>query len=264
MAFLMTPEIIAILKKIKEQKPYVLTITNYFPMGYVASGIRSIGGFPLMCNAEQEVEELLGISKSVVINLGKLDNKFIKLSNHICKIANDINVPIILDPVGAGASRYRTDTATNMIKNHRISIIRGYPNEIASLLTGELVIQDNNHIIEQNVIIENAKSLSKRHNVAVVVSGKRHIVIDSDQMNQFNFDSDPVQKVAGVGNLLSAIISVFSAVEKDRFIAAKNAVHFYAECVGTTSTSAPGPASLIVGIIDKLYINSVKAQLFPH
>ncbi|KTD69035.1 MULTISPECIES: hydroxyethylthiazole kinase [Legionella] len=260
----MTPEVIEILKKIKEQKPYVLTITNYFPMGYVASGIRSVGGFPLMCNAEQEVKELLGICKSVVINLGKLDNAFIKLSNHICKIANDINLPIILDPVGAGASQYRTDTAINMIKNHRISIIRGYPNEIASLLTGELVIQNNNHMIAQNIIIEHAKSLSIKHNVAVVVSGNKHRVIDSHQMNQFNFDSDTVQKVAGIGNLLSAIISVFSAVEKDRFIAAKNAVHFYAECVGPKSSVALGPASLITGIIDQLYINSVKAQLFPH
>ncbi|HHF7368246.1 TPA: hydroxyethylthiazole kinase [Legionella bozemanae] len=79
-------------------------MTNYFPMGYVASEIRSIGGFPLMCNAEQEANELLGISKSVVVILGKLDDAFIKLSNQICKIANDINVPIILDPVGAGTS----------------------------------------------------------------------------------------------------------------------------------------------------------------
>jgi hydroxyethylthiazole kinase len=257
----MIPEIITILKKIKEQKPYVLTMTNYFPMGYVASGVRGIGGFPIMCNAEQEVEELVGISKSVVINLGKVDNTFIKICNQICTIANDQNVPIILDPAGAGASRYRTDAAINMIKNHQISIIRGYPNEITSLLTGELVIQDNNHIIEQNIIIENSKLLSKKYNATVVVSGKRHIVINSDQMNQFNFDSALVQKVAGVSK---AIISTFSAVEKDCFIAAKNAVHFYAECVRPTSSSAPGPASLIVGIIDQLYINAQKAQLFSY
>lgn len=112
----MTPEVNEALRKIRQQKPFILAITNYFPMGYVGSGIRSIGGFPLMCGAEEEVEELLGISKAVIINLGKLDNTFVTLINLICDIANKKNIPVILDPVGAGASRYRTDVATNLIK----------------------------------------------------------------------------------------------------------------------------------------------------
>ncbi|CAM2968112.1 hydroxyethylthiazole kinase [Legionella steigerwaltii] len=258
----MAPEINEILRKIRQQKPFILTITNYFPMGYVASGIRSVGGFPIMCSAEEEAEELLKISKAVVINLGKLDNTFVKLSNHICDIANQMNIPIILDPVGAGASRYRTDIAINLIKKHQISIIRGYPNEIASLLTGELIIQDNNHLFEDKIIIENARSLSKKHKLAVVVSGKRHVVVNSAHMDQFNFDSAMVQKVAGIGNLLSAIISVFHTVVPDQFLAARNAVHFYAECVGPISSSTSGPGSLIIGIIDKIYTNATKAQLF--
>ncbi|MCE0723277.1 MULTISPECIES: hydroxyethylthiazole kinase [Legionella] len=258
----MTAEVNEALRKIRQNKPFILTITNYFPMGYVGSGIRSIGGFPLMCGAEEEVEELLGISKAVIINLGKLDNTFVKLSNHICKIANQMNIPVILDPVGAGASRYRTDVATRLIKTHQISIIRGYPNEIASLLTGELLIQDNNHLMGDQIIIENAKSLSKKYMLTVVVSGKRHLVVNSNQIDQFNFDSALVQKVAGIGNLLSAMISVFHSVVKDPFLAAKNAVRFYAECVGPTSSSASGPASLIIGVIDKIYINTEKAQLF--
>ncbi|KTD67244.1 MULTISPECIES: hydroxyethylthiazole kinase [Legionella] len=258
----MTPEVNETLRKIRNQKPLILVITNYFPMGYIGGGVRSIGGFPIMCGAEEEVAELLNLAKAVVINLGKLDKAFVKLSNHICTIANQMNIPIILDPVGTGASRYRTDVATNIIKKHQISIIRGYPNEIASLLTEELVIQDNNHLIEEKTIIENAKSLAKKHKLTVVVSGKRHLVVNSEQSTQFNFDSALVQKVAGIGNLLSAIISVFNSVTEDSFSAANNAVHFYAGCVGPISSAASGPASLIIGIIDQIYINAAKAQLF--
>ncbi|WP_454785941.1 hydroxyethylthiazole kinase [Legionella sp. WA2024007413] len=258
----MTPEVNEALRNIRHQKPFILNITNYFPMGYVASGIRSIGGFPLMCSAEEEVEELLGISKAVVINIGKLDNPFVKLSNYICTLANQKNIPIILDPVGAGASRYRTDVVSKMIKMHQISIIRGYPNEIVSLGTDELIIQGNNHLLEEKMILDNAKSLSKKYKLSVVVSGKRHLVVKENQINQFNFDSELVQKVAGISNLLSAIISVFNSVIPDPFLAAKNAVHFYAECVGPTSSSASGPASLIIGIIDKIYMNAIKAQLY--
>lgn len=258
----MTPDVNEVLRKLRQKKPFILTITDYFPMGYVASGIRSIGGFPIMCNAEEEVEEFIEMSQSIVINLGKIDNAFIQLCQHICKIANAKNIPITLDPAGAGTSRYRTDAAINLIQKHQISIVRGYPNEILSLLTGDLVIQEHQLLVDEKLILENARSFAKKYNMAVVVSGKRHIVVDSNHMDQFNFNSALLQKVAGIGNLLSAIISAFNAVEKNKYFAARNAVHFYAECVGPTSCGAAGPASLIIGIIDKLYTNAVKAQLF--
>ncbi len=257
----MTQKINEILTKIKLEKPFIFNCTDYYPMELIVSGIRSLGAFPIMSNAEQEIEELLQLSKSVVINLGKLDDEFIALSHRICQIANERGIPIVLDPVGTGASRYRTDTAMALINSHKISIVRGYPNEISGLLTGQLTMQHNNPI-DLNVTIENAKSLSETHNLAVVVSGKRHIVIDSGQINQFNFDSLLLQKVAGISSLLSSIIGVFHAMEHDRFIAAKTAVNFYANCVGPTSSKASGPASLMAELIDRLYINSSKVPLF--
>jgi hydroxyethylthiazole kinase len=93
-----------------------------------------------------------------------------------------------------------------------------------------------------------------------VASGKKHMIINAKHIKQFNFDSDLVQNVAGISNLLAGIISTFSAIEKDPFIATTNAVHFYAGCVGPSSSEASGPASLITKIIDYLYINAVKAQ----
>jgi hydroxyethylthiazole kinase len=214
-----------------------------------------------MSSAEQEIEELLGISKSVVINLSKINDEFITLCNRICHIANAKNIPIVLDPVGAGASRYRTDSAINMLNQHKISIIRGYPNEISSLLTGQLVIANHN-LMDHGITIEHATLLSEKYNFAVVASGKRHIVIDSDKISQFNFDSLLLQKVAGIGSLLSSILGVFNAIEEDRYIAAKTAVTFYANCVGSVSSKASGPASLMARLIDELYISSTKAVLW--
>lgn len=251
----MTPKIKEILIKIREQKPFILNITEYFPVDLVANGVRSVGALPIMNNAKQEVEELLSLSKAVVINLGKLDDDFIKLCNHICKTANKFKIPIILDPVGAGATRYRTDAAIQIIKNHRISIIRAYPSEIDGVLSGQVGLQ-NHSSTNFNSMSEKAKLLSEKYKLAVVVSGKRHIVVDADKMDSFNFDSNLLQRVAGIGSLLSAIIGVFHSVEEDRYLAAKNAVEFYAHCVGPTSCDAPGPASLITRIIDKLYIKS--------
>ena len=163
-----------------------------------------------------------------------------------------------MDPVGTGSSHYRTDTAINFITSHKIAIVRGYPNEIAGLLTGQLDTPDH-FPIDTDTIIAHAKSLSAKHKVAVVVSGRRHIVIDTHQINQFNFDSVLLQKVAGIGSLLSSIIGVFHAIEKDRYLAVYSAVNFYANCVGPTSSKSSGPASLITGLIDKMYAYSSSA-----
>ena len=95
--------------KIKKNKPLILNITNYVTMDFVANGLLSLGASPVMSKAEQEIEDLLQLAQSIVINLGTLDKQFIALCEHACLIANQLKKPIILDPVGAGASSYRTD-----------------------------------------------------------------------------------------------------------------------------------------------------------
>ena len=95
--------------------------------------------------------------------------------------------------------------------------------------------------------------------MAIVVSGKFNTVIDSNKMDQFNYDSFLLQKVAGIDSLLSAIIGAFHAIEKDRFIAARAAIDFYGNCVGPATSRARGPGSLKTELLDKLYINSTEA-----
>ncbi|KTD25199.1 MULTISPECIES: hydroxyethylthiazole kinase [Legionella] len=244
-----------ILMKIQQEKPFLLNIINYYPMDLIASGLRSIGVFPLMSNAEQEIDELLDLARAVVINLGKLDDSFVELCNRICQSANASSKPIVLDPVGAGVSRYRTDVALNFIKNHNISVVRGYSNELASLLTEKITVP-NQKISDDNLVIENAKKLSEKYNIALIVSGKFNTVIDGNKMDKFNFDSSLLQKVAGIDSLLSAIIGAFHTVESDRFTAARSAIGFYGNCVGSVTCRAQGPASLKTALIDKLYTNA--------
>lgn len=241
--------------KIHQEKPYLLNIINYYPMDLIASGLRGIGVFPLMSNAEQEIDELLDLTRAVVINLGKLDDMFVDLCSRICQSANASGKPIVLDPVGAGVSRYRTDVALKLIKNHNISVVRGYANELESLLTEKITVS-NHKIPDYNSVIENAKKLSEKYDIALVVSGKFNTVIDSNKIDKFNFDSSLLQKVAGIDSLLSAVIGAFHTVESDRYTAAHSAIGFYGNCVGSVTSRAQGPASLRAALIDKLYINS--------
>jgi hydroxyethylthiazole kinase len=251
----MSQKINELITKIKNEKPLILNITKYFPLELIVSGLRSIGALPITSNAEQEIEELLKLSKAVVINLGKLDDEFIKLCDYICQAANELKKPIILDPVGAGASRYRTETAINFIKNHKISVMRGYPSEIAALLNAQLIKIGSESTVN-NLASENAKLLSEKYDMAIVMSGKLHTVVDTNKIDHFNFDSAIVQKVAGIGSLLSSIVGAFHAVEENRFIAATTAVEYYGICVGNANSKAAGPGSFKSGLIDELYLKS--------
>lgn len=249
-------QISELLTRIKKQKPIILNITKYFSLELIISGLRSIGALPITSNAEQEIEELLKLSKAVVISLGKLDDEFIHLCEKICQASNQLNKPIILDPIGAGASCYRTDTSLNLIKNHKISVVRGYPSEIAGLLNAQLIPIGTESTVN-DLVCENARLLSEKYDMAVVVSGRINTVIDHDMIEHFNFDSSLVQKVAGISGLLSSIIGAFHAIEENRFIAASSAVRYYAECVGVAKSKASGPGSLRADIIDELYLRSM-------
>lgn len=247
------------LVRIRNEKPIVLNITRYFSLDLVVSGLRSIGALPISSNAEQEIEELLMLSKAVVINLGKLDNEFIQLCERICQAANKLKKPIILDPIGAGVSRYRTETSINFIKNYNISVVRCYPSEIAALVDAKLVTIGTESTTNE-LACENAKLLSKKYNTAVVVSGAINTVIDNDKTARFNFDSELLHKVAGISSLLSSLIGVFHAVEEDRFIAASATVSYYARCVGIAKNKADGPGTFRAALLDELYMNSHKCM----
>lgn len=251
----MSQQIKDILLKIHHEKPFILDIINYYPMDLVATGLRSIGAFPIMSNTREEIEELISLARAIVINLGKSSPGFANLCHWICKVANAQNKPIVLDPVGAGISRFRTDTAISFLQNHRIAVVRGYSNELESLLEGQLTIPSNVSI--DAIVLENARKLAKKYNVAVVVSGKYNTVIDGNKLDRFNFDSSLLHKAAGIENLLSAIIAAFHAMEPDRFEAARRAIEFYASCVGPASSRAKGPGSLKTELIDKMYKNAI-------
>jgi len=254
----MSQKTLSHLVRIKKERPFILNITQYYPLDLIVNGLRSIGALPITSNSKQEIEELLTLSKAVVINLGKLDDEFIQLSGEICQIANKLKKPIILDPVGAGISRYRTDTAINFIKDYKISVVRGYPGEIDALLNAQIT-----NIVSESPTddlgTENAKLLSKKYDIAVVVSGKINTVIDHDMIDHYNFDSTLLLKVAGISSLLTSLIGAFHAIEENRFIAASTALTYYALCVGSARNKATGPGSFKTHLLDELYLNSDRA-----
>lgn len=243
----------ALLLKIRQEKPLVLNLTNYVTMDLVANGLLSLGASPVMSNAEQEIADLISIARAVIINLGTLNDSFIQLCALACKTANQLAIPVILDPVGVGASHYRTSTALQLIRDFKIAIVRGNASEIMSLAGAAGVPKGVDSTASSMEAIASAAFLAENYAVTVAISGKTDVIVDAKQTAQFEHGSSMMPRITGTGCLLSAVVGAFHAVEPDRFTAAAAATLFYGICGETAAEQATGPGSFRSAFLDALY-----------
>ena len=231
-----------IIKRIKHDNPLILNITNYVTMEFVANGLLSLGASPIMTCAAQEAGDLVAISNAVIINIGTLNDEFIALCEQVCQHAAKLSKPIILDPVGVGASHYRTQACLNLMKKFKIDIIRGNASEIMALSGAKHSTKGVDANISTADVIENAKCLATQHDLVIVMSGKMDAAVSPDKTYLSYRGSATMPMVTGSGCLLTSIIGAFDSVCHDRFEAACAAVVFYGVCgeLAATKTATPG------------------------
>lgn len=250
-----------LVKRIKDDNPLILNVTNYVSMNFVANGLLSIGASPVMSHAEEELDELIALSKAVVINPGTLNPLFVARCERACRAANQRGVPVILDPVGAGATRYRTDTCLRLMTDYQIAIIRGNASEILALSgqTGGTKGVDSVAGSEEAVL--GATALSRQYLATVVVSGKKDLVTDGDALFFSERGSALMPMITGTGCLLTAVIGAFHTVEKNRAAAAHAAVEFYGMCGEKAEKQSAGPGTFRAHFLDALHAMPEEAAI---
>ena len=122
------------LRELRERKPLVHQITNYVVMNETANATLALGALPVMAHAPEEVEEMVGLASALVINIGTLSERWIEAMLLAGGAASANGIPVVLDPVGAGATAYRTDTARRILDEVRVTVLRGNPGEVATLV----------------------------------------------------------------------------------------------------------------------------------
>lgn len=242
-----------ILQKIKKEKPLILNYTNEVTVDFVANGLLSIGASPVMSQAEEEIEDLVKIAQSVVVNLGTLNKEFVKLCEHVCEIANTLKKPIILDPVGAGASSYRTEICRHLITNFSIACIRGNASELMALTNLSTTTKGVDSTLETTEILDYVSTLSHQSNAIIVMSGKIDVIIDGDCIMKSERGSPMMPLITGTGCLLSAVIAAFLSAHPNRFEAACAASVFYGICGEIAEKNSTGPGTFKIHFLDALY-----------
>lgn len=243
---------------IRNKKPVILNLTNFVTMDFVANSLLAIGAAPIMTQSEKELEELIKISSAVYINIGTLDDLFLKKVYHTINSAQQYKKPIILDPVGAGATVFRTENAKKIAES--ASIIRGNASEIISFIDDVPESKGVESINETKDAKSFAIKLAKKYSCTVAISGATDFATDANRDCEISYGSNLMPFVTGMGCSLTSVIAAFRAVINDSFIATKMAIEYFTLCGSQAALNSISPASFKINLLDALYLSDFRSM----
>ncbi|AEH45867.1 Hydroxyethylthiazole kinase [Thermodesulfatator indicus DSM 15286] len=241
------------LENLRKKRPLVQNITNLVVMNVTANALLAIGASPVMAHAEEELEDMLKIADALVINIGTLDRSWIASMEKAVKIATEFGKPIVLDPVGAGATKLRTQVALKLLEAGKISVLRGNLGEIAALLgeEGKTRGVDTSEYKEETAQVIAIKA-TKRFNLVVAVTGATDYVSDGKELYAIKNGVSLLGKVTGTGCMATSLIGAFCAVTEP-LTATVSALTVFGVAAEKAYEEALYPGSFHVRLYDWLY-----------
>ena len=242
------------IQRIRAEAPVIHNITNYVVMNTTANALLAIGASPVMAHAEEEVGEMAAIARSLVINIGTLSAPWIAAMFKAGEAARRNARPIILDPVGAGATTFRTATARKLLAELSPAIVRGNASEIRALEHDERSTRGVDSAHEPEDAAQAADRLSTRYGCVVAASGAVDLISFAGTTARVLNGHPMMPKVTGMGCTASALTGAFAAVNPSAREAAVNAMAVMGIAGELAADCSPGPGSFLVHFLDALYL----------
>lgn len=210
------------LRNVREQVPLVHCITNYVTINDCANILLACGGSPIMADDEQEVEEITSVCNGLTINIGTLNSRTVKSMMLAGKRANELGHPVLLDPVGVGASVLRTRTAITLLETVRFTAVRGNISEIKTLALGSgntkgVDADVADAVTEENMerVIAFAGEFSRKTGAVTVITGAVDLAVDGKRAYVIRNGHPMMSKVTGTGCMLSVMMAAYLTANKD-------------------------------------------------
>ncbi len=251
----------ALIENVRKENPLVHNMTNNVVTNFTANGLLSLGASPVMAYAREEAADMAKIAGALVLNIGTLSLEDVESMIIAGKSANEHGVPVILDPVGAGATPFRTASAQRIMRKVKISAVRGNAAEIANTLGDESwVIKGVDAGEEKGDRMALAKKAAGVWDTTVIITGAEDVITDGRKLYTVENGHKLLTKVTGTGCLLTSVIGAFCAVEKHYCKAAVSAAVFYgcAAEIAAEKTAHQGPGSFQIEFLNQLA--AVKAE----
>ncbi|WP_410984401.1 hydroxyethylthiazole kinase [Bacillus cereus] len=255
-------EIAKVVEKVRESNPLVHNITNVVVTNFTANGLLALGASPVMAYAKEEVAEMASISGALVLNMGTLRPEEVEAMLIAGKSANTHHVPVLFDPVGAGATSYRTEVARHIPSEVKIAMIRGNAAEIANVINEKWEIKGVDVGAGNGDVVGIATQAADELDTVAVITGKEDVVTDGERTIIIRNGHPILTKVTGTGCLLTSVMGAFAAVEKDYVKAAVAALTFYgvAAEIAANKTLEQGPGSFQIELLNQL-ANTTKCDI---
>jgi hydroxyethylthiazole kinase len=242
------------LASIRTEKPLVHNITNYVVMNETANAILALGALPVMAHAQEEVEEMVGLASALVINIGTLSPHWVDAMLAGGKAANARGIPVVVDPVGAGATRYRTETAKRLLDEVDVTVLRGNAGEIATLVGAEAEVRGVESIAAGGDPAELAREAARALDVVASVTGPVDHVSDGETVLAVANGHELLATVSGTGCMSTAITGCFAAAKGERPLeAAAEALAAFGVAGEDAAVGARGPGSFHAALYDALF-----------
>ena len=249
---------------LRKTMPLIHNITNYVTVNDVANILLACGGSPIMSDEAEDVEDITSICNGLNINIGTLHKSSIEGMLRAGKKANDLHHPILLDPVGAGASKFRTETALKLMQELNLAVIRGNISEIKTLALGSGTTKGvdadvSDAVTEENLeqAIEFVKAFSKKTGTIIAVTGRIDLVTDGNRCYVIRNGRPEMGKITGTGCQLSGMMTAFITANPDEMLeaaaAAVCAMGLAGEIGWSRVQTGDGNATYRNRIIDAIY-----------
>jgi len=241
-----------ILGRVRVKRPLVHHITNYVTVNDCANITLCAGGSPVMADAREEVREMAAVSGALVLNIGTLNPSLVESMIAAGTAANEHHIPVILDPVGAGATRLRTESARRLLDELDIAIVKGNAGEIGVLsgVGGAVKGVDSEGLTGDPVQI--AQEFAKREGLTVIITGETDIVTDGTRTLLVE-NGDPLMGiVCGTGCMASSVVGTFAAVCDDPVLASTGALAAFGIAGEKAAERCRRPGAFKVALFDEL------------
>jgi len=246
------PQFADILGRVRAKRPLIHHITNYVTVNDCANITLCAGGAPVMADAREEVADMVAVAGALVLNIGTLNTALIESMLVAGAAANAHHIPIILDPVGAGATRYRTENAHRLLDELDIAILKGNAGEVGVLAGAQGIVRgvDSEGLTGDPIGI--ARQYAESEGFTVVISGETDIVTDGRRTFLVENGDPMMGLVSGTGCMASSVVGAFAAVSDDPVIAAAGALAAFGLAGENAAARCGRPGAFKTALFDEL------------
>ncbi|MCL2143939.1 MAG: hydroxyethylthiazole kinase [Endomicrobia bacterium] len=239
------------LEKVRKQSPLIHHITNWVTISDCADIVKVFGGSPVMAHAKEEAADMASISDAVVINIGTLNTFTVDAMKLAITAANKKGIPVILDAVGVGSTKFRNEAVKELLK-FKIDVIKGNASEIAATAGINVTTKGVDSGNVSGNMVEIAEHFADERECVVVVTGKEDICTNGAITHIIKNGTPMMSKIVGTGCMAGSVIAAFCAVEKDYLFASAAALVCFGIAAENADKTSEGPGTFKNKLFDKI------------